>query len=72
MNVAVAVVLALTVSVQAAAPLHAPLQPVKVEPVARVAVNVTYVPAVTDTEHVAPQAIPAGELVTSPVPVRFS
>jgi hypothetical protein len=57
------------VSVQAAVPLHAPLQPVKVEPVAGVAVSVICVPATTDTEHVAPQAIPAGELATSPVPV---
>jgi hypothetical protein len=57
------------VSVQAAVPLHAPLQPPKVEPLAGVAVKVTGVPAATESEHVAPQAMPAGELVTVPVPV---
>ena len=69
MNVAVTVVLALTVTVQAAVPVHAPLQPVKVDPVTGVAVKVTWVPVATDIEHVVPQAIPAGELVTSPLPV---
>jgi hypothetical protein len=46
----------------------APLQPVKAEPAAGVAVNVTTVPALNDAEHVAPQVIPAGELVTDPEP----
>jgi hypothetical protein len=42
---------------------------VNVEPVAGVAVNVTAAPVVKDAEHVVPHAIPAGLLVTVPVPV---
>src|SRR5437764_8448591 len=50
-------------------PLQAPLQPVKVEPAAAVAVSVTDVPEANAAEQVAPQSIPAGELVTVPEPV---
>jgi len=46
-----------------------PLQPVKVEPAAGVAVRVTAVPVVNAAEHVVPQEIPAGLLVTVPLPV---
>src|SRR5207247_6746272 len=46
-----------------------PLQPVKVEPAAGVAVSVTAVPLAKLAVHVAPQVIPAGELVTVPLPV---
>src|SRR2546428_11284781 len=46
-----------------------PLQPVKVEPAAGVAVSVTAVPLVKLAEQVAPQLMPAGELVTVPLPV---
>src|SRR5947209_2953042 len=46
-----------------------PLQPVKVEPAAGVAVSVTAVPLVKLAEQVAPQVMPAGELVTVPLPV---
>src|SRR5207253_3581355 len=46
-----------------------PAQPVKVEPAAGVAVNVTVVPLAKLAEQVAPQLIPAGELVTVPLPV---
>jgi hypothetical protein len=49
-------------------PEQAPLQPVKVEPDAAVAVNVTVVPALNVAEQVVPQLIPAGELVTEPEP----
>src|SRR5262249_60390339 len=45
-----------------------PLQPVKVEPAAGVAVNVTAVPIVKDVEQVVPQEIPVGALVTVPLP----
>jgi len=41
---------------------------VKVEPAAGAAVRVTTVPVVKEVEQVAPQEIPAGELVTVPVP----
>src|SRR2546422_49852 len=45
-----------------------PLQPVKVELASGVAVKVTAVPLANGAEHVAPQAIPAGLLVTVPAP----
>src|SRR6266550_3954752 len=58
------------VAVQAPVPEHPPpLQPVKVEPAAGVAVSVTTVPLAKLAEQVAPQVIPAGELVTVPLPV---
>jgi hypothetical protein len=49
-------------------PVQAPLQPVKVEPAAGAAVRVTMVPVVKEVEQVAPQEMPAGELVTVPLP----
>src|SRR5262249_61709334 len=49
-------------------PVEPPLQPVKVEPAAGVAVNVTAVPIVKDVEQVVPQEIPVGALVTVPLP----
>ncbi len=45
-----------------------PLQPVNVEPAAGVAVRVTAVPVVKPVEQVAPQVMPAGALVTVPLP----
>src|SRR5439155_981985 len=61
---------AVTVTVQVPAPVQAPpLQPVKVEPAAGVAVKLTAVPLVKEAAHVAPQAMPAGALVTVPLPV---
>src|SRR6266403_1714391 len=56
-------------TVQLPVPEHPlPLQPVNVEPAAAAAVNVTEVPLVNDAEQVAPQEIPAGLLVTVPLP----
>ena len=46
-----------------------PLQPVKVELVAGVAVSVTVDPAANPTVHVLPQLMPLGELVIVPTPV---
>ena len=46
-----------------------PLQPVKVEPAAGAAVKVTAVPVANDAEHVGAAVMPAGALVTVPVPV---
>src|SRR5207244_3279543 len=67
---AVTVVAAERVTVQVPLPEQPPpVQPVKVEPAAGVAVNVTAVPLVKLAEHVAPQVIPAGLLVTVPEPV---
>jgi len=45
-----------------------PLQPLKVEPVAGVAVNVTAVPLAKAAEQVVPHEMPVGALVTVPVP----
>ena len=56
------------VTLQAPVPVQAPLQPVKVEPVPGVAVNVTAVPLVNEAAQVAPQEMPAGAVETVPVP----
>jgi len=57
------------VAVQELVPVQPPpLQPVNVEPAAGVAVRVMAVPLGNVAEHVVPQEIPAGELVTVPVP----
>jgi len=69
-NVAVTVVAAEIVTVQAPVPEQPPpLQPPKVEPAAGPAVSVTAVPLVKLAAQVAPQSMPAGELVTVPLPV---
>jgi hypothetical protein len=57
------------VTVQLPVPVHAPLQPVNVEPVAGAAVRVTLVPELKLALHVAPQLMPAGDEVTVPLPV---
>src|SRR2546425_5126085 len=68
--VAVTVVAALRVTVQVPVPLHPPpLERVRVEPAAGAAVSVTAVPLEKLAEQVAPQVIPAGALVTVPLPV---
>ena len=67
-KVAVTVCAALIVTVQVPVPVQPPLQPVKVEPAAGAAVRVTTVPVVKEVEHVAPQEMPAGALVTVPLP----
>src|SRR5947209_1703289 len=68
-NVAVTVVAALKVTVQAPVPEQPPpLQPPKVEPAAGAAVSVTAVPFVKLAAQVAPQVMPAGLLVTLPAP----
>ena len=70
MKVAVTVVAAESVTVQLPVPEQPPpLQPVKVEPAAGAAVSVTAVPLVKLAAQVAPQVIPAGELLTVPLPV---
>src|SRR6266850_7627230 len=68
-NVAVTDVAAVTVTTQVPVPAQPPpLQPVNVEPAAGAAVRVTTVPLVKEVEQVAPQAMPAGALVTVPLP----
>jgi hypothetical protein len=67
---AVTDVAALIVTVQLPVPEQPPpLQPVKVDPAAGVAVSVTAAPLVNDAEQVVPHEMPAGLLVTVPVPV---
>jgi hypothetical protein len=67
-KVAVTVVAALSVTVQVPVPEQPPLQPLKVEPAAGVAVKVTAVPLANAAEQVAPHEMPAGLLVTVPLP----
>ncbi len=70
MNVAVTVVVAVSVTAQESVPPQPPpLHPAKVEPVAGVAVSVTSVPLAKVAEQVVPQLMPAGLLVTVPLPV---
>jgi len=68
-NVAVTLWAAVIVTAQLPVPVQAPLQPVNVEPVAGVAVRVTFVPRLKLALHVAPQLMPAGDEVTVPLPV---
>ena len=49
--------------------MQAPLQPLKLDPAAAAAVSVTVAPFVKSLSQVAPQAMPAGLLVTEPLPV---
>ena len=67
-KVAVTARAAVIVTVQLPAPTQLPPQPTKVEPEAGAAVKVTTVLMVNDAEHVAPHAMPAGVLVTVPLP----
>ena len=69
-KVAVTVLVADMVTVQEPVPEQPPpLQPMKMKPVSGVAVRVTVVPLEKPAEHVVPQVIPGGELVTMPSPV---
>jgi hypothetical protein len=65
---AVTEVFSSTVKLQLPAPLHDPDQPANSEPVDALAVSVRLVPAGKLAEQVPPQLIPAGLLVTVPLP----
>src|SRR5437867_12588109 len=52
-------------------PVHAPLQPVRRDPPAGVAVSVTTVPEADAVAHVGGQAMPAGALEAHPGPVTW-
>lgn len=69
MNLAVTDLAALMVTEHVPVPLQAPLQPANVEPAPAVAVSITLVPFLKFAEHVPGQSIPAGLLVTVPLPV---
>ena len=69
-KVAVTAVAPEIVTVQAPAPEHPPpLQPLKIDPESGVAVSVTAVPLVKFVVQFVPHAMPAGVLVTVPLPV---
>jgi hypothetical protein len=72
LNVAVTDVAAVTVTTHAPVPVQAPLQPAKTEPSAALWVSVTCVPPANPAEQVSGQSIPAGVLVTLPLPVPAS
>jgi hypothetical protein len=69
LKVAVTDLAAFIVTVHVPVPVQAPLQPAKVEPDAAVAVSVTEVPLEKLAVQVPGQLIPAGLLVTVPLPV---
>lgn len=68
LNVAVTDVADVMVTTQVPVPEHAPDHPAKPKPPSGVAVSVTIVPWAKGAVHVAPQFMPAGLLVTVPVP----
>ena len=53
-------------------PVQAPLHPVKVAPDKGDAVRVTLIPAINEALQVLPQLMPAGLLVTRPLPLPLS
>lgn len=69
LKVAVTAAFALNVTAHVLVPVHAPLHPPKDEPEAAVAVRVTAMPEAKLAVHVVPQLIPAGLLVTVPLPL---
>ena len=71
-KVAATVCVPFMTTTQGPVPLQAPPQPAKVEPPVGVAVSVTVLPLAKLAEQVPPQSIPAGVLVTVPVPVLFT
>ena len=69
LKVAVTALAAVNDTVQVLVPLHAPLQPANIEPLAAAAVSVTEVPLAKLEVQVLPQLMPDGDDVTVPVPV---
>jgi hypothetical protein len=69
LNVAVTARAAVIDNAQVPVPVHAPLQPANVEPLAAAAVSVTEVPLANVALHAVPQLMPVGEDVTVPAPV---
>jgi hypothetical protein len=71
LKVAVTARAAVIDTVQVDVPVHAPLQPAKLEPLAAAAVSVTEAPLAKFALHVAPQLMPPVFDVTVPEPVPF-
>lgn len=67
-NIAPTLFAAFIVRLHAPVPLHAPVHPPNVEPVAGVAVSETVVPSVYESEHVFPHETELPETVPVPVP----
>jgi hypothetical protein len=72
LKVAVTDSAAVTVTLHVAAPVHAPDQPVKVLLAVGTSLSVTWVFCAKLAKHVVGQLIPAGVLVTVPVPFPAS
>lgn len=72
LKVAVTLALLARATVQGAVPVQAPVQPAKDEPDAGEAVKITLVFSLKVALHVEPQSMPAGVLVTVPVPEPVS
>jgi hypothetical protein len=72
LKVAVAALAAVILTVHVATPEQTPVQPPKVKPAAGVAVRLTKTPLLKFALHVLGQVIPAGALVTEPVPTRLT
>jgi len=70
-KVAVRVVFPSTTRAQFWVPVHAPLHPANVKPVAGVALTARLVPAAIEALQVFPQSIPPGLEATVPLPVPF-
>ena len=68
-NVAVAELTPVNVTLQVVVPVHAPDQPANVEVAFAAAVSVTMVPLLKFVLQVVPHVIPAGLLVIVPAPV---
>ena len=71
-KVAVTEVFAFRATVHVPVPEHAPDQPENTKPEFGAAVRVTVVPAVNGAEQVWPQLMPAGVLLTTPIPEPVS
>lgn len=72
LKVAVADLAAVILTAHVATPEQTPLHPPKVNPAAGVAVRLTKAPLLKFALQVLGQVIPAGELVTEPVPTRLT
>ncbi len=72
LNVAVTTASAVPFNTHEPVPLHAPDQPANVESLSGFAVSVAEIPKGKLTLQIDPQLMPAGELVTVPVPVPES